>query len=842
MARRSTTKRRSKKQEEQEDDTYRSFYAKGGEVVDIPEDEEPEDNVIIHVDPETGLASIDNEDGSITVGAPSWQKPDIGDETHNENLALKIDPIELGRISNELLDAIASDKQDRSQWEQMRAKCLELLGMKLEDPKGDVSRSALGISTSVVRDPTLAQAVDFFRANAYAEMCPPSGPVKVEVVGNDQTEEMTVLAQELEDDLNYYFTTTASEYYPDMYFMLWWTGLASGTFKKIYMCPLKQRPVSEFVDGTDLIVSSTATDLKNAPRVTHEVTMAKDVMRVMQLEGVYRDILLGEPLAPMLSPVDAKKANITGNNPQPQRVEDQEYTLYECYCKLDIKGYEHTKNGKPTGLPLPYRVTVDETSREVLEVRRNWAEEDNEETYRPPQIPFVLFPYSTGMSRIYGVGLGQMMGNMASALTALMRLSIDNGVMSNYPGLLKAKGSGRQLTNEIMVPPGGCAEIDTAGLPIQQVVMGMPFKDISAAVMQFIEQTRNVAKSIGGTGEMPLGEGRQDAPVGTTLALLEQATKPLSATHKMLHAAQSEEFRLIVDLLRTDPESLWRGNRRPAMGTDKQIRVERLMRALDACEIQPRSDPNVPSETHRKLLALGLKQLTQPAPGMPSPYNQVEIDRYIAHAVYKMSDNQFNKFIAAPQAAQPPPINPLAAAKLQIDDKNAETKRMQVMLTHQTNQEKLKSSQEIEATKMAMQHSANNAEQPDQAPDPLQHRALDLKEQQIQDARTKMMIDAQTKHADRNSKEAIEALKFAQGALVHPEATPIANAEIGKMSEIIAPASSNNAPPMSGGGPVRGADYDDKLQHLAGLIADELERRRSVEYLRDFPTQNGYPN
>lgn len=832
MARRS--KKRSKKPEEQEDDTYTSFYAKGG-VIDIPEDEAPADNITIHVDPETGLASVDNEDGSMTIGPPAWEKPDTGDEGHSENLADKIDPVELGRISNDLLEAISTDKQDRSQWEQMRAKCLELLGMKLEDPKGDVSRSALGISTSVVRDPTLAQAVDFFRANAYAEMCPPSGPVKVELVGNNQTEDMTLLAQELEDDLNYYFTTTASEYYPDMYYMLWWTGLASGTFKKVYMCPLKQRPVSEFVDGTDLIVSSTATDLKNAPRVTHEVTMARDVMRVMQLEGVYRDILLGEPLAPIINPVDAKKASITGNNPTPQRVEDQEYTLFECYCKLNIRGYEHTKDGKATGLPLPYRVTIDETSREVLEIRRNWAVEDDEETYRPPQIPFVLFPYSTGMSRIYGVGLGQMMGNMASALTALMRLSIDNGMMSNYPGLLKAKGSGRQITNEIMVPPGGCAEIDTGGLPIQQTVMGMPFKDISAAVMQFIEQTRNVARSIGGTGEMPLGEGKQDAPVGTTLALLEQATKPLSATHKMLHAAQSEEFRLIVDLLRTDPECLWRGNRRPAMGTDKAIRVDRLMRALDNCEILPRSDPNVPSETHRKLLALGLKQLTMPAPGMPSPYNQVEIDRYIAHAVYKMSDNQFNKFIAAPQAQEPPPLNPLAIAKLQIDKQNADTKQQQVMLTHQTNQDRLKSDQEIEATRLAMQHSAANAEQPDQAPDPLQHRALDIKEQQVQDNRMKMYMDQHAKHADRNSKESIEALKVVQALTVHPESQGVANQEMSKMSDIIAPAASNNhPPPMSGGGPVRSPEEDEEYrERLAAAI---------LEFARDFPRNPEYAN
>lgn len=790
------------------------------DVIDIPQEPmiEVADNVSI--DAATGAVQIDHDDGSITIdptGESLRSTGDGGSETFDENLADRIDAIELGRIANDLIDAIQADKQDRSQWEQMRAKCIELLGMKLEDPRGDVSRSAMGVSTSVVRDPILLEAVERFRANAYAELCPSAGPVKV-VNFSDNKAETNDLANALQKDLNYYLTTTASEYYPDTRYMLWWTGLASGTFKKVYKCPLRNRPVSEFVDGTDLIVPSSATDLKNATRVTHEVTMPRDIMRAMQIEGVYRDVPLAEPMQSVINPVAAKVANTEGKAPQSQRIEDQEYTVYECYCKLDIKGYEHKVKGKPTGLPLPYRVTIEESSREVLEIRRNWDEADDDETYRPPNIPFVLFPYSTGISRIYGSGLGQMLGNMASALTALLRISIDGGMMSNYPGLLKAKGEGRQVQNEIMVPPGGVSEIDTGGLPIQQVVMGMPFKDVSGSVVSLIEQTRGVAQRLGGTADMPVGEGKQDAPVGTTLALIEQSTKVEGSVHKALHAAQTEEFRLLVKLFRDDPEALWRGNRRPAMGSAqddaaREARQQMFIRALDNCDIVPMADPNVPSDMHRNLMAMGVKQFTTGN----LAYDPIKVDRYVAKQMFKMSDADFNAMLAPP-AMGPPQIDPVLQAQMQLENRKIDIQEAKVAIDAQKLQLAAQNAEQdrqlkgnIESMKIASQYAAatggQTPEVPDDGVDPLKVAELRLKAAQVQQKDKEIEFKAANAHLDRQSKETLEAMKIAQAVAVHPGSDDIVDEQLLQMGSFLKPTSEGRkdggkAPSMSDGGRV----------------------------------------
>lgn len=756
-------------------------------MIDIPQEEEtPDDDETVNVDPTTGSVTIEHTDGSITIdptGISLFQAPDDGDDSFDQNLALKIDPMELGRISNELLEAISTDKQDRSQWEQMRAKCLELVGIKLEDPKGDVSRSAMGMSTSVARDPTLLTAVNFFRANAYGELCPSAGPVKVVNFDDVQSEENNDLAECLQTDMNYYLTNTASEYYPDMYYMLWWTGLASGTFKKVYYCPLRQRPVSEFVDGAKLMVPTNATDLKNAARVTHEVRMSKADMRAMQLGGVYRDILLTEPLAPQIGAVDAKKASIEGTNPTPQRPEDEEYTIYECYCKLDIKGFEHEGPKGPTGLPLPYRVTIDDTSREILEIRRNWDQEDDEEIYRIPKMPFVLFPFSTGASRIYGSGLGHEMGNVASALTALMRICIDAGILGNYPGFIKAKGPARDVINEIMVPPGGVAEIDTGGMDIRAFIANLPYKDVSPNTGAFIESLRGAAKELGGISNIPVAEGRQDAPVGTTLAMIEQAGKPLSATHKMLHAAQSEEFRLLVALFRDYPESLWQGNRRPAMGQNKEERLAKFKLALENCDIVPMADPNVPSEMHRKLIAMGIKQMTA---GNPL-YNQLEVDRYCAKVLFKMTKGDFNKLLAPPQQGAPDPAQIL----LQIEQAKVAVQQAKVQLDAQKAQwqaENAKadreSKMEIEAAKIAVGMGQKDTVAPAAPPvDPFAGAELALKQRAQELREMETMIKADEKQKDRDSKEAVEAFKLVQTAGIHPEAT----GEMDKQMTIVAP-------------------------------------------------------
>lgn len=804
-------------------------FADGGmpmispDIIQIPPAPVVEDNSV-RVDPLTGAIEVEHADGSIVIDPTGQMLPamndDDGDGDFDENLALKVDGLELNRVANELLDAIQSDKQDRSQWEQMRAKAIDQLGLKIEDPKSDVTRSSLGIATSVVKDPILLEAVERFRANAYAELCPSAGPVKV-VNFSDDKGETDDLAQNLQKDLNYYLTTTASEYYPDTRYMLWWTGLSSGTFKKVYRCPLRNRPVSEYVDGTDLIVPSSATDLKNATRVTHESRMPRDIMRAMQLEGVYRDILLQDPMAPQINAVQAKIANVDGKNPTPQRMEDQEYTVYECYCKLDLAGYKHMQDGKETGLPLPYRVTIEEGSRQVLEIRRNWDPEYDEEesgAYRPPQIPFVLFPYSTGISRIYGCGLGQMLGNMASALTALLRISIDNGMMSNYPGLLKAKGTGRQVQNEIMVPPGGVAEIDTGDLPIQQAIMGMPFKDVSQNVVALIEQTRGVAQRLGGTADLPVGEGKQDAPVGTTLALIEQSTKVEGSVHKALHAAQSEEFRLLVKLFKADPEALWRGNRRPALGNARDdaaraARLEKFKQALANCDIQPMADPNVPSDMHRNLMATGIKQYTA---GNPM-YDPMKVDQLVMRQMFKMSDNDFKSLLAPPQQAQPNPLLDLEARKVAVLEANAQANMAKVQLQGKEIDLKAQNAEadrnlkgDLEMTKIAANAAAANVKNNQQAPyetpgmTDVEREKLAIEHRKVDQKDAELAFKNANAQLDRESKETLATLQLAQAIAVHPESDPLVDEQLDQMDKFLAPAKNNpgNSEGMADGGRV----------------------------------------
>lgn len=779
-------------------------------VVDLPDDKGEDDADSPVKINDTGTVEITGDDGFVTID-PTGQSlladnDDEEDTDFNANLADRVDSLQRGVIAEELLNAIESHKQDRNQWVSVRAKLVELLGLKIEEPKSDVSTSALGMSTSVVRDPVLAQAVETFRANAYAEMCPASGPVKVVNFG-PETEEAEALARNLENDLNYYLTQTATEYYPDTRYMLWWTGLASGTFKKVYTCPRRRRPVSEYVAGTDLIVPTNATDLANAGQIAHQVTMRPALLKRMQYLDVYRKTALQAPMAPQVNAVQAKVATTEGMAPQSQRLEDQNYTLYEVYCELDLPGFEHTdEDGNVTGLPLPYRVTIEETSREILEIRRNWDEDDPDQI---ANIPFVLFPYSTGLSRIYGSGLGQLLGNMAMALTALTRITIDSGMMSTFPGLLKAKGTGRQLQNEIRVPPGGAAEIDTGGLPIQQAVMGMPYKDMSPQVIAFIAQLREVAARLGSSAELPVGEGKADVPVGTMLAMIEQATKVEGAVHKALHAAQAEEFRKLVDLFRDDPEALWRGNKRPALGSDPQQRLERFKQALDNCDIVPMSDPNVPSETHRLLKALAFKQAVAANPQI----NQTEVDRYVAET---MKVDDFDRFVLPPPPpGAPPPPDPIAVAALQINKQNADTNQLRVMLDAQNKDKDRQSKESIEALKMAHNHVANNSLDPGQEQDNA------LKQAQLVQKGIDTAIKAHNAREDRAAKQTDTAMDIAKHIATHPESQDEVNRELMGLAPFLSPASGSSQPSvMASGGKVEAplASIEDVLAEIERYV------------------------
>jgi len=780
------------------------------------------------VDPLSGAVEIPGEDGDVIIDFNPQPLPKS--TKFDDNLAEYIENGILGGLAGSLLDAIDEDERDRADWINQRAEGIDLLGLKLERPGGSVGASSAPLDgMSRVRDPILLDAVLNAQATAYAELCPSEGPCKAVNYG-DETTDNDKLAEELEKDYNYFFTNTASEYYPDTRNMLGMTVYASGMFKKVYRCPLRQRPVSESVDGADLIIPSNATDLKNAPRVTHQIDMDQRVMRIMQKMGVYRDVSLTTPnSAPNV--LDVKRADVAGLDAKPQRQEDQTYTIYECYCALDLEGFEHLegggKKGEPTGIPLPYRVTIDKDSRTILEIRRNWREGDPgfENGNVQAKIPFVAFPYVTaGFAGIYGIGLLHILGNITMALTALVREGIDAGMFANFPGGLIAKGATRQLSNEIRVAPGTLAPVDITGAQggrIQDAIMALPYKDVTPGLMSLMGALREVGTKLGGSAEVPVGEGVQNTPVGSVLAAIEQATKVESSVHKSFHAAQKEEFSLFQELFKEDPESLWRDNKRPALGvipagksaTEEQVaaahkqRVERFKQALENCEIVPASDPNVPSHIHRLAKA---NTYLQTAMQMPGVFNMQRVVSRWASMV-KIDDIQSD---FAPQQGQPPPDPKAVAAMISAQARmlDSQTKQGQLQISAkkvesdtQLKKDQLASKENIEASKIAHQASSALPQS-----DPNQEALLALKSKQLSQKDQEMAFKAYDSHQNRETKLSVEALKVAQTVGVHPDADPIVDQQLNQMSGLITPAKSQGqGGSMAMGGKV---DADDQSQ------------------------------
>ena len=502
---------------------------------------------------------------------------------------------------------------------------------------------------SVVRHPILLEAVLMAWANARAELLPASGPVKVVDTGQ-RSPEGDILADCLEKDFNTYLTVKAREYVPDTDRMLLMACFGGSGFKKVYADPMRRRPVSESIDAADLIVNNATTDLRNAGRITHRIKMRPAIMKRMKFLGVYRDADLTPPSVET-NVVELKEASIEGINIESQRIEDREHTLYECYCELDLDQFA-PRQFKGEGLLLPFRVTIDKDSREILELRRNWDEEDED---CEPRTTFVHYSYVPGFG-LYGWGLLHLLGNSAAALTATWRLGLDSAMFSNFPGFLIAKIAARQQTNELRVAAGSGVVVDTQGLPINQAIMPLPYKDVTAGLLGMMDKILQSAQRVGGATETKVGEGKQDAPVGTTIALIEQATKVESAVHKNLHQAQSEEFQLLANLFREDPESFWRGNKKPATDWDKT----KFIAAINTYGITPVADPNTPSHLHRLMKATAVKQLQAANPQL---YDAKNVDLQVLKI---MGWDNPESLFAPPQAPASAPPDP-RMAKVQAD-------------------------------------------------------------------------------------------------------------------------------------------------------------------------------
>jgi hypothetical protein len=720
---------------------------------------------------EDGALKVEHGDGSVTVDLnPDLSEKDDGKDNFYANLASKLDEAKLAEIATELLEGIERDELSRKEWLDTRAKGITLLGLKIEDPSTDAgTANTASEAVSKVRHPLLLEATIRFQATARGELLPASGPLKIR---NDSTmpprrpkepppqppmvapppmaagppqlpgaggggglpvppgsalppppaspmmghnggpplQETEELAEALEKDMNHYLTVTATEYVPDTDRMLFYVGFGGDGFKKVYNCPLRRRPVSESVDAEDLIVSNAATDLRNCGRITHKIKMRKSTLRRMQIVKAYRDVSLTQPTPLPKTAVETKKEEIDGRRSNQVRPEDQDYTIYETQCELELDEFA-PEQFKGKGLPLPYRVTLERDSKQVLAITRNWKKDD--EQCLSKQF-FVQFPFIRGLG-FYGIGFIHLLGNTTNALTAAWREMLDAGMFANFPGFIYSKMAGRQLTNQFRVPPGGGIPLELGAMQdIRQAVMALPYKEPGPSFTAFVQHVEEVGARVGQTAEINVGEGKQDAPVGTTLALIEQATKTIDAVHKRMHAAQAEEFGLLKERFREDPEAFWRHNKKPTLPWKK----EQFLAALENNDLVPVADPNNPTSLHRIAKALAIKQLQQASPLL---YDPVAVDQRIFRIVGIDPEGLFRD-----KPAPAPPDPKLEAIKekakagaLQQQVMDADSKRkMQIAVMQLQDKVQDRESKEkiemlrvrIEALRLQSDHHANEQE------------------------------------------------------------------------------------------------------------------------------------
>jgi hypothetical protein len=581
---------------------------------------------------------------------------------HDDNLAELVDEAELGRLAQTLLTDIRADDQSRADWLENYTRGLELLGNKIDQPS--TGTQASGGTFSKVRHPLLLEACIRFQANARGELLPAGGPVKIR---NDGPSNKVVdeAAQALETDFNHYLTVTASEYYPNTDKMLFQVGFGGMGFKKVYYHPIYRRPVSESVPVEDIIVNNAEDSLDSCGRITQRIQMRPSMLRRMQLLGVYRDVPLTSPSTVSSSTNSVKQEIEDQQGVRPHTEQDPEHntrTMYECYCELDLEGFEHEVDGEPSGLLLPYRVVIDEDSETILEIRRWWEEDD--EMYMRKEV-FVEYKFLPAFG-FYAWGLKDLLGNTAMALTAGLRMTADAGAFANFPGFLTTKDVGRNTTNNMSIPPGGSVAIETNGRPIGEVAMPLPYKGVDAGFVSVLQALAATGERLGGTAELNVGEGVANVPVGSVIAMIEQATMSMSAVHKRLHAAQAKEFRLLAELFKKYPTAFWASNRAP----NNRWSEDSLIIALNTNTLVPTADPNTASQAARVQKALAIKQLQAANPEL---YDAKAVDERILSMI-GIDDYQslFNQDTSANQG------DPTKMVEAQAKIKMAEAKQAEV--------------------------------------------------------------------------------------------------------------------------------------------------------------------
>jgi hypothetical protein len=523
------------------------------------------------------------------------------DDEFNDNLAEHLDDDVLATLAGDLLGDIDDDISARKDWMQTYVDGLELLGMRLEE-RSEPWEGACG-----VYHPLLSEALVKFQSETIMETFPAAGPVKTQIIGKE-TPQKRKAAERVRDDMNYQLTDVMKEYRPEHERMLWGLGLSGNAFKKVYFDPALDRQVSIFIPAEDVIVPYGASNLESAERVTHVMRKTKNELRKLQVAGFYRDVDLPEPTN-TLDDVEKKIAEKMGF----RATSDDRYKIYETQVFLDLEGYEDKDDkGKPTGIALPYIITIDKSSKEVLAIRRNWEPDDEGCQKRNHMVHYGYIP---GFG-FYCFGLIHLIGAYAKSGTSILRQLVDAGTLANLPGGLKSKGM-RTKGDDTPIAPGEWRDVDVASGTIRDNILPLPYKEPSQVLSGLMDKIIDEGRRFASAADLQVSDMSANSPVGTTLAILERTLKIMSAVQARIHYAMKEEFRLLKRIIADyTPEDY---SYDPVEGSRRAKKSD-----YDNIEVIPVSDPNAATMSQKVVQYQAVMQMAQQSPQI---YDQVELNR-----------------------------------------------------------------------------------------------------------------------------------------------------------------------------------------------------------------------
>lgn len=558
----------------------------------MPLAEEPEASAleIVIEDPES--VGIYDEEGGVLIDLD----PDAGEllgAKHDSNLVEFLSDQDLQLLAGELVASFEADRNSRADWEDSYVRGLDLLGLKFED------RSTPWEGACGVFHPMLSEAVIRFQAQTIQEIYPASGPVKTTIVGKIN-DEKTEQAHRVQNYLNYLITQRMTEYRTETEKLLFSLPIAGSAFRKVYYDPNMGRPCAMFVPAEDFVVSYGASDLSTCERATHVMKRSANEIRKLQVAGFYADVDLPPP-SPDISEIQQKYDRLTGDSDNYEY--DNRHTLLEMQVNIDLIGFEDTDKGVPTGIALPYIVTIDKSSRTILSIRRNWYEDDPLKMQREH---YVHYQYLPGLG-FYGFGLVHMIGGLSKSATAILRQLVDAGTLSNLPGGLKSRGL-RIKGDDTPIMPGEFRDVDVPGGAIRDNIAFLPYKEPSGVLYQLLGDIVQEGRRFASAADVKASDINGEAPVGTTLAVLEREMKVLSAVQSRVHAAVSKELKILAELVRDyGPEVYpYEPDEDPVVKADFDDRVD----------IIPVSDPNAGTMAQRIMQYQAALQLASQAPQM----------------------------------------------------------------------------------------------------------------------------------------------------------------------------------------------------------------------------------